>query len=261
MAVRGTATPQLRLASILARAKVPTLSVGLLVSDIRTWPSWVVRSICGEICRTRPTRSGALSRLIRTVAPGLSFRRWTLGTSASSSISLLTEIRNIGPACGEAGAPAAVLTSVTRPAAGARSDVGPGRPAGAPRRRRRLRRLCQPRQFLIFGDGVAFADQQVGDPRSLLIDADLRFTARHDEAGDPDHVGEAGIARFGHDHQRLARRFLFFRVGAVLEPVIADAEHSKESHSKRRFEIFGEVHRRINPDCKSKEAGGIRWCI
>ena len=49
---------------------------------------------------------------------------WIAGTSASSSISLLTEIRNIGPACGEAGAPTMVLTSVTRPAAGARSEVG-----------------------------------------------------------------------------------------------------------------------------------------
>src|SRR6195256_5232530 len=123
MAVRGTATPQLRLASMLARANIPTLSDGLLVIEIRTWPSWVVRSICGDTSRTRPTRSGTLSRLIRTVAPGLSFSMWIAGTSASSSISLLTEIRNIGPACGEAGAPAAVLTSVTSPAAGARNDV------------------------------------------------------------------------------------------------------------------------------------------
>ena len=72
--------------------------------------------------------SGALSRLIRTVAPGLSFSMWTAGTSASSSISLLTAIRNIGPACGEAGAPAMVLTSVTRPAAGARNEVGAAAP-------------------------------------------------------------------------------------------------------------------------------------
>ena len=54
--------------------------------------SWVVRSICGETSRTRPTRSGAPSRLIRTGAPGASFSTWTPGISASSSISLLTEI-------------------------------------------------------------------------------------------------------------------------------------------------------------------------
>src|SRR4051812_8975293 len=123
MAVRGTATPQLRRASILARANIPTRSAGLSVSDIRTWPSWVLRSICGDTSRTRPARSGLSSRLIRTVAPGLSFSIWKAGTSASSSISLLTAIRNIGPACGEAGAPEAVLTAVTRPAAGARSEI------------------------------------------------------------------------------------------------------------------------------------------
>src|SRR4051794_2465564 len=61
IAVWGTATPQLRLASILARANMPTLSEGLLVSAMRTLPSWLVRSICGETKRTRPTRSGAPS--------------------------------------------------------------------------------------------------------------------------------------------------------------------------------------------------------
>src|SRR6267378_187268 len=132
MAVRGTATPQLRLASMLARANMPTLNDGLLVSDILIWPSWVVRSICGETSRTRPTISGASSRLIRTVAPGLSFITLTASTSASSSISFLTEIRNIGPACGEAGAPTMVLTSVTRPAAGARNDVGADRAPAPP---------------------------------------------------------------------------------------------------------------------------------
>src|SRR6185437_14324811 len=75
MAVRGTATPQLRLASILARANIPTFRDGLLVSEILTLPSWVVRSICGETRRTRPIRSGALSRVTRTVAPGLSLDR------------------------------------------------------------------------------------------------------------------------------------------------------------------------------------------
>src|SRR6185312_9247570 len=45
---------------------------------------------------------------------------------------IVTAMRNIGPAWGEAGAPTAVLTSVTRPAAGARSEIGPCRPPGAP---------------------------------------------------------------------------------------------------------------------------------
>ncbi len=71
-----------------------------------------------------------------------------------------------------------VLTSVTRPAAGARSDVGPGgRPLAGLRRRRR-----QPGQFLIVGDHVAFADQDIGDLGSFLIDPDHRFPARHDNS-------------------------------------------------------------------------------
>jgi hypothetical protein len=37
-------------------------------------------------------------------------------------------------------------------------------------------------------------------------------------------------------------------MGAVFEPVIADAQNSKERHSERRLEVFGEIHRRINPD-------------
>ena len=129
---------------------------------------------------------------------------WIAGTSASSSISLLTEIRNIGPACGEAGAPTMVLTSVTRPAAGARSESAPVRLAGALLRRRR-----QPRQFLIVGDHVAFADQDLGDLGAFLVDADHRFAARHDEAGDPHHVGEAGVGGLGDDDQGAARAVSF----------------------------------------------------
>src|ERR1700675_1598107 len=182
MAVRGIETPpQSRLASMLARANMPTLSEGLLVSDILMWPSWGGRSICGETSLRRPTRSGALSRLMRPVAPGLSFSMWSAGTSASSSISLLTEIRNIGPACGEAGAPTMVLTSVTSPAAGARSEVGAApRPAGGGARR--LGRRRQPRQFLIVGDHFAFADQQIGNLGTLLVDPDHRFPARLDKS-------------------------------------------------------------------------------
>src|SRR5258705_7889223 len=131
MAVRGTATPQLRLASMLARANKPTLSDGLLVRDILTWPSWVARSICRDTSRTRPTISFASSRLMRTVAPGLSFITWTAGTSASSSTSLLTAMRNIGPACCEAGAPTMVFTSVTMTPARRPNQGGAARPAPA----------------------------------------------------------------------------------------------------------------------------------
>ena len=130
MAVLGTATLQLRLASMLTRANIPIFSVELLVTEMRTRPSWVARSISGYTSLTRPTRSGMPSRAMRAGGggagtAGLSFGRCTAGTSASSSISLLMAMRNIGPACGEAGAPIAVLTSVISPAAGARSEIGP----------------------------------------------------------------------------------------------------------------------------------------
>jgi hypothetical protein len=41
----------------------------------------------------------------------------------------------------------------------------------------------------------------------------------------------------------------------VLEPVIADGESGNEDHAERRFEVFGEFHRRINPDWKSNQTG------
>src|SRR3954453_14678503 len=85
------------------------------------------------------------------------------------------------------------------------------RPGPAGGGARYLRRRSEAREFLIFGDRVAFLDEQVGDAGALLIDADLRFAARHDEAGDAHHVGEAGIGGLGHDHQRLARRVFLFR--------------------------------------------------
>ena len=104
-----------------------------------------------------------------------------------------------------------------------------------------LRRRGQARQLLIVGDRIAFADKEIGDFGAFLIDADLRFPARHDKPGHPHHIGEAGIGGFGHDHQRLARRFLGLGMGAEFKPVVAAAENSKESYSERRFEVFGEV--------------------
>src|ERR1700712_633864 len=73
MAARGTAMPQLRLASMLARGNIPTFKEGLFASEMRTCPSWVLRLISGKPSRTRPIRSGVPSLLIRVVAPGLSF--------------------------------------------------------------------------------------------------------------------------------------------------------------------------------------------
>ena len=123
-----------------------------------------------------------------------------------------------------------VLTWVTRPAAGARSEVceaGLAPPLGAARLRRRR---GQPRQLLVVGDHLAFADQHIGDLGSLLIDPDHRFAARHDKSGDPHQVGEAGIGGFRDDDQRVARRFLLLGVGAMLKPVPAAAQDRETGH-------------------------------
>ncbi len=121
-----------------------------------------------------------------------------------------------------------VLTSVTRPAAGARSDVGAWSPAaggtGLCRRRR------QPGQFLVVGDHVAFADQDIGDPGSLLIDPDHRFLAWHYKAGNPHHVGEAGIGGFRHDDERVARSILLLGLGTMLKPIKSAEQSSHEGH-------------------------------
>ncbi|MGY4456295.1 hypothetical protein ACVWYI_000255 [Bradyrhizobium sp. LB13.1] len=117
--------------------------------------------------------------------------------------------------------------------------------AGPLRLARDLGRGRQARQLLIVGDQRAFGDEEVGDPGSLLIGDDHGFAARHEEAGHPDQVGEAGIGRLRHDDQRLARRFLGLGAMPVLEQIIADAERNDEDHRSGRLEIFGEIHRRI----------------
>ena len=113
-----------------------------------------------------------------------------------------------------------------------------------------LRRRAQPGQFLIVGDGVALADEEIGDLGAFLVGADHGLAARHDEAGDAHQVGEAGIGGFRHDDQRLARRVLFLGLRPVLEPVVrrlpsSDEERPAPSAGLRYSE---EHHRRINPN-------------
>jgi hypothetical protein len=104
------------------------------------------------------------------------------------------------------------------------------------------------RQFLIVGDRVALADEELGDLGAFLIGADHSFPTRHHESGHPHQIGETGIARFGDDHQSLARRFFLLGTRAMIEPVICDACGSEQNHAQRRLQVLGEVHCRINPD-------------
>ncbi|MGY4474896.1 hypothetical protein ACVILL_002310 [Bradyrhizobium sp. USDA 3364] len=123
-----------------------------------------------------------------------------------------------------------------------------------------LRRRGQPRQFLVLGHGVTLADQHVDDLGAVLIDIHLRLAARHDEAGDADHVGEAGIGRFGHYDQRLARRLLLLRMGAVVEGVIGDSQREENHGAERRLEVLGKVHRLINPELGAYRQG-LSWAL
>ena len=142
-----------------------------------------------------PTRSGPSSRLTRALAPELSLSTWIEGTSASSSSSLLTAIRNIGPACGEAGAPTVVRIWVTRPAAGARR-TDPDFAAGRGR---------QPGQFLIRATLSPSRTSTSVTCEPSKVGADHRFLARDNEAGHTNHVGKAGIGRAGDRHEGTSR--------------------------------------------------------
>ncbi len=83
-----------------------------------------------------------------------------------------------------------VLTSVSSPAAGAFSEIGDG----AARGRAGLRRgSAQPRQFLVFGDRITLANEEISDLGAFLVGADHGLAARHDKSVDADQIGKAGI--------------------------------------------------------------------
>ena len=130
-------------------------------------------------------------------------------------------MRNSGPSCGEANAPARAVAWMIRPAAGARSEIVPA--AGAACRLRILlrslrglcccRRAAETHELLILGDLIAVAHQHLAHAIAFLVDRDDGFPARHQKSGHPHHVGEAGIGRL-HDHDdRASRRVLLLLVG------------------------------------------------
>ncbi len=98
-----------------------------------------------------------------------------------------------------------VRTSVTRPPRGRfqRDRAGPALLllSGL------LRRRAEPGQFLVFGHGIALADEEISDLGAFLVGADDGLAARHDEAGHAHLVGEAGIGGFGDDDLGLALAF------------------------------------------------------
>jgi hypothetical protein len=106
-----------------------------------------------------------------------------------------------------------------------------------------LRRRAETREFLVIGDGIAFANEEIGDLGAFLVGADDRLPARHDESGHAHQIGEAGIGGFCDHDQGLARRFLFLGLRAVFPPVISGREYDKEHDTQHTLEIFGERHR------------------
>jgi hypothetical protein len=77
---------------------------------------------------------------------------------------------------------------------------------------RRSSRAAEARELLIFGHLIAVFGQHFGDAEALLIDGDHCLAARHQKAGDADHVGEAGVGRLDHNHARAGGRVGFFLV-------------------------------------------------
>jgi len=122
---------------------------------------------------------------MRTVAPGLSFSMWMLRDFRIRVHFVLMAIRNIGPACGEAGAPTNGLDLGDEARAGARSETGPDDrpidPAAAAVR--------SAAQLLVVGDHVAFAHEQ-----SVTFDPSWSAPTTAARVGDDKpvtcHVGE-----------------------------------------------------------------------
>ncbi len=132
---------------------------------------------------------------------------------------------------------------------------------GARGRARLLRWSGQTGQFLVVRDGIAFADEKIGDLGAFLVGARHRLPARHDKSGHAHQVGEAGIGGFRDHHKGLNRCVLFLRLRAMLPPVISRRESGKEHHAQPTLEVFGKRHRWINQldRRKRRPRRGYRW--
>src|SRR6516164_2951308 len=148
-------------------------------------------------------------------------------------------MRNIGPAWGEAGAPTIVRTSVTRPAAGARSEIGAegfGAPAGPPGScGGGLKRA---------GSWPSVTRSPSRTKRSVTLEPSWSAPTTASRRGTrcPGHahlIGEAAIGRFGHHHQRFARLFRLDRARAMVEPIVDPDQHSKQHHAACGLQILG----------------------
>src|SRR5215470_12535511 len=98
MAEAGTASPRPLAVSMLPRAKAPTLRPSLSPRKMRTRPRRVALSTSGEMSRTVPSSVPTPVTSTRAVWPMRMAAMRVSVTSASSSISPLATMRNIGAA-------------------------------------------------------------------------------------------------------------------------------------------------------------------
>ena len=145
-----------------------------------------------------------------------------LGTSASSSISLSTAMRNNG---------SVAHRSCRRSHHGraSRDDSGHGRsqrggagPSGG--RVRSFRGLArQSSERLTRRHPIPLADQDLGDLHSRRIEGHDRFLARHQEAGDANGRGETRFrgASYNHGHLRSGAELVSARPGDIATQLAA----------------------------------------
>src|SRR5450631_5286 len=119
MAVSGTDTPQLCPVLISARPDEFTNSRRLVVTETKTWPSWLLGSTVVATLRTLPSTSPAPIILIRAVWLTASFEISRTGTSPTRSNSLRAMMENSASPLPEAGAPTTAEEAEISPATGA----------------------------------------------------------------------------------------------------------------------------------------------
>ena len=199
-------TPQRSAMSMMARAKVPARSCGLLSSETRIWPSWVVWSTagCGE-------PQAALQVRHADHPHGRLLAEGNLGKPLSRHFRRKLEI-----ALGDEG------EQGLGPRRGHRADHGNALGDDARHRRIDLDRRTaavrrrEPHQRLSRLHGFAGLDQNPRDLHPLALRPDQHLLPRHQDAGDLDRVLEAGALRLHHRHRGADRigRGLRGRCGA-----------------------------------------------
>ena len=181
-------TPQRSVMSMTARAKVPARSCGLLSSEMRIWPSWVVGSIDG---RGEPQAALEVRQADHPHGHLLAGR--DLGKPLARHFRREFEIalgdegeQRLGPRRGRRAHHGEALGDDAR-----HRCVDVDRRAAAVER-------GEPHQRLPGFDGFAGLGEHPGDLHPLALRPDQHLLPRHQDAGDLDRILEAGALRLHH---------------------------------------------------------------